>query len=188
MTWSRAIQGPALLHQRLCKGKRNRKIFTDFHIATRRQIANRLLHLHDQCACLAQKLILTRDFGQSCNRPNAGCYSEIRLFPSRFHPHDRRLAAHPALFAARELRREHQYHLEIAAHGDFGVDIKEDPTRTEVARLPRGGLTVGRSDGHANPGWDSWIRSPIVLRVRHETEANTTRACVPRLVLNRDWF
>src|ERR1700677_3969308 len=99
LSWTRAIQGPALLHRMLCKGKQNPKVFKQIFTGSRRRMTT---DSHSNCVVdswFATNLPSSWNLRQGGDAPDAGGDAKLAVCSVRFHAHDRGLAQHPALFA-----------------------------------------------------------------------------------------
>ena len=147
-SWTRAIQGPALLHQMSCKGKWIPKFLINFLTGRRRSHQS----VGSQCRRGSPlELRSARNFRQARDTPDTGRYAETAVFSSRFHANHRRLTTYPTLFSVGELGWEHQHHLQFTSHENLGIRVEEDPARTQVTGISRGRLTLRGSD-RRHPG------------------------------------
>jgi hypothetical protein len=163
ISWTRAIQGPELLHQSLCKGKWNPKFSTHSYSVPFPRDANAWAKGADSSGAPS-----TGNLRKGRDTTNAGGYAEAAIFPARFYADDRGLAANPALFAVGELIRQHQDHLQFATNENFGVCVQEYSTSAQIARMPGRRYAWRRADRYTHAHRRAWRRTAVRLGVGHE--------------------
>src|SRR5579863_9248876 len=165
-SWTRAIQGPELLHQMSCKGKWIPKFLIIFFTGRRRS--------HQSVASQCRRgspveLRSARNLRQARDAPNTGRYAETAVFSSRLHADHRGLTTYPTLFSIGELSWEHQHHLQFTSHENLGIRIEEDPARTQVPGISCSRLTLPGSDRDTQTHGYPFAGAAVRARVGHRT-------------------